>query len=181
RKGAKGLVKAFGPERAKALFDLAFEARGLVLDIIERNGIDCDLRLGGHLVGAVNSSDLKDLEDEAECLASVMNFRDVEILSAAEARGKVDTPYHGAMYEPLGGHMHPLNYTLGLARAAVAAGVTIHENSVAVRLEREPSIKVSTAKGSVRAKHVVLAGDALLQGLEPRVNSRIMPVGNYIV
>jgi gamma-glutamylputrescine oxidase len=181
RKGAKGLVKLYGPERAKALFDLAFEARGLVLDIIERHAIDCDLRLTGHLVGAVNGSDLRDLEEEAECLAAVMKFPHAEILSAAEARGKVDTPYHGAMYEPLGGHMHPLNYTLGLAGAAIAAGVTIHENSVAVRLEREPSIRVSTAKGSVRAKHVVLAGDALLNGLEPRVNSRIMPVGNYIV
>ena len=43
RKGAKGLVKLYGPERAKVLFDLAFEARGLVLDIIERHAIDCDL------------------------------------------------------------------------------------------------------------------------------------------
>ncbi|MER9526716.1 FAD-binding oxidoreductase [Mesorhizobium sp. M0292] len=92
RKGAKGLVKLYGPERAKVLFDLAFEARGLVLDIIERHAIDCDLRLTGHLVGAVNGSDLRDLEDEAKCLESVMKFRDVEILSAAQARGKVDTP-----------------------------------------------------------------------------------------
>ncbi|TIQ54048.1 MAG: FAD-binding oxidoreductase, partial [Mesorhizobium sp.] len=83
----------------------------------------------------------------------------------AQARGMVNTPYHGAMYEKLGGHMHPLNYTLGLARAAVAAGVSIHENSVALRLEREPAIRVATANGSVRARHVVLAGDALLQGL----------------
>ncbi|TGW05312.1 FAD-binding oxidoreductase, partial [Mesorhizobium sp. M2D.F.Ca.ET.145.01.1.1] len=119
RKGAKGLVKLYGPERAKVLFDLAFEARGLVLGIIERHAIDCDLRLTGHLVGAVNGSDLRDLEEEAKCLESVMKFPDVEILSAADARAKVDTPYHGAMYEPLGGHMHPLNYTLGLARAAV--------------------------------------------------------------
>ncbi|MEO5758665.1 MAG: FAD-binding oxidoreductase [Mesorhizobium sp.] len=181
RKGAKGLVKLYGRERAKVLFDLAFEARGLVLGIIERHAIDCDLRQSGHLVGAVNSSDLRDLEEEAECLATAMKFPHVEILSAQQARSKVDTPYHGAMYEPLGGHMHPLNYTLGLARAAVAAGVTLHENSVAVKLERQPSIRVSTSKGSVRAKHVVLAGDALLHGLEPRVNSRIMPVGNYIV
>ncbi|MGX8011884.1 NAD(P)/FAD-dependent oxidoreductase [Mesorhizobium sp. ORM8.1] len=181
RKGAMGLVKTFGPERAKALFDLAFEARGLVLDIIERHAIDCDLRLTGHLVGAVNSSDIRDFEAEAECLADVMNFRHVEILSAAQARQKVDTPYQGAVFEELGGHMHPLNYTLGLARAASAAGVVIHENSVAVRLEREPWIRVHSDKGSVRARHVVLAGDALLHGLEPRVNSRIMPVGNYIV
>src|SRR5882757_4641925 len=97
RKGARGLVKLYGPERAKALFDLAFEARGLVLDIIERNAIDCDLRLTGLLVGAVNGSDLRDLEEEAKCLETAMKFRDVEILSAAEARTKVDTPYHGAM------------------------------------------------------------------------------------
>lgn len=181
RKGAKGLVRSFGPERAKALFDLAFEARGLVLDIIERHAIDCDLRLTGHLVGAVSASDLRDLEEEAECLAKVMNFPHVEMLSAGQARGIVNSPYQGAMLEKLGGHMHPLNYTLGLARAAVAAGVTIHENSVATRLDREPSIRVSTAKGSVRARHAVLAGDALLKGLEPRVNSRIMPVGNYII
>ncbi|TIW32055.1 MAG: FAD-binding oxidoreductase, partial [Mesorhizobium sp.] len=44
RKGAKGLVKLYGTERARALFDLAFEARGLVLDLIERHAIDCDLR-----------------------------------------------------------------------------------------------------------------------------------------
>ncbi|TIR65237.1 MAG: FAD-binding oxidoreductase, partial [Mesorhizobium sp.] len=181
RKGAKELVRAFGPERAKALFDLAFEARGLVLDIIERHGIECDLRLTGHLVGAVNGSDMREFEEEAECLAKVMDFPHVEILSAAEARRMVDMPYLGASFETLGGHMHPLNYTLGLAGAASAAGVTIHENSVAVRLEREPFIRVFTDKGSVRARHVVLAGDALLNGLEPRVNSRIMPIGNYIV
>jgi gamma-glutamylputrescine oxidase len=181
RKGAKGLVKLYGRERARALFDLAFEARGLVLDLIANHAIDCDLRLTGHLAGAVSGSDLRDLEEEAECLATVMNFPHVEMLSAAQARGMVDTPYQGALFEKLGGHMHPLNYTMGLARAAVAAGVTIHENSVALRLQREPAIRVATANGSVRAKHVVLAGDALLQGLEPRVNSRIMPVGNYIV
>lgn len=127
RKGAKGLVKVFGRERARALFDLALEARGLVLDLIECHAIDCDLRLTGHLAGAVNGSDLRDLEEEVECLASVMNFHDVEVLSAEQARAMVNTPYHGAMYEKLGGHMHPLNYTLGLARAAAAAGVTIHE------------------------------------------------------
>ena len=56
--GRQGAGKLYGPERARALFDLAFEARGLVLDLIERHAIDCDLRLTGHLVGAVNGSDM---------------------------------------------------------------------------------------------------------------------------
>ena len=89
--------------------------------------------------------------------------------------------YVSALYDPNCGHLHPLNYTLGLARAAAAAGVTIHENSVALKLDRTNGIRVETTKGSVRARRAVLAGDALLTGLEPAVNSRIMPVGNYIV
>lgn len=181
RKGATGLVRAFGRERAKAVFDLAFEARGLVLELIERHGIACDLKLTGHLVGAVSAGDMRDLEAEAECLATVMDFRDVQLLSAAQAREKVDTAYEGAMFEPLGGHLHPLNYTLGLADAARKAGVVLHEESPAIKLERGSGGRVSTSGGSVRAKHVVLAGDALLKGLEPQVNNRIMPVGNYIV
>ena len=80
RKGAVGLVKSFGRERARALFDLAVEARGLVLGLIERHGIDCDLRLTGQVVGAIAPSDMREFEAEVECLASVMDFRDVDIL-----------------------------------------------------------------------------------------------------
>ena len=82
----------------------------------------------------------------------------------------------------MGGHLHPLNYTLGLAEAALTAGVTIHEQSPAIGLENSPGgVRVDHGAGAVRRRHAVLAGDALLTGLEPRVNNRIMPVANYIV
>ena len=57
----------------------------------------------------------------------------------------------------------------------------IFEQSTAIRLERGGELRVATADGAVRARQVVLAGDALLEGLEPRVNARIMPVANYVV
>ena len=182
RKGAAELVRSYGPARAKALFDLSLEARELVLGLIEAHGIDCDLKTTGHLLGAVKASDPRWMAEEAERLATVMDYPHVALLSAAETRAEVDTPYHGGLLDRLGGHMHPLNYTLGLARAALQAGVTIHEDSTAVELERPPGgVRVSTADGAVRASHAVLAGDALLTGLEPRVNNRIMPVANYLV
>ena len=182
RKGAVELIRAYGPERGRALFHLALEARALVLGLIERHAIACDLKTTGHLLGAVKASDARAMQDEAECLATAMSYPHAEFLSAGQARAQVDTPYHGALLDRLGGHLHPLNYTLGLARAARAAGVVIHEDSVATRLDRSPAgLRVSTAQGAVLAKHAVLAGDALLTGLEPRVNSRIMPVANYVV
>jgi gamma-glutamylputrescine oxidase len=182
RKDAAELTRAYGRERANALFHLALEARTLVLDLIERHAIACDLKTTGHLLAAGKASDLRGMDEEANCLCQVMNYPYTERLDAAQTREQVDSPYHGGLIDWLGGHMHPLNYTLGLAEAARAAGVTIHEDSLATGIEhRSRSVTVTTAGGAVRARHAVLAGDALLSGLEPRVNNRIMPVANYVV
>ena len=182
RKGAVELVKAYGAERARVVLDLAFEARDLVLALIKRHAIACDLKTTGHLLGAVKASDMRWMEEEADCLAEVIGYGGVEVISAVRARAEVDAPYHGALIDRGGGHMHPLNYTLGLAKAAVAAGVTIFEQSPAVRIEPAAGgVTLSTATGAVRARHAILAGDALLEGLAPAVNNRIMPVANYIL
>jgi gamma-glutamylputrescine oxidase len=181
RKGAVELRQALGVERARALLDLAFEARGLVLDLIRRHGIDCDLRHTGHFLGAAKASDLRWMEAEAECLTNVMAYPHVEVLSAAQARAEVASAYHGALVDRLGGHMHPLNYTLGLASAAEAAGAEIFEDSPATGLDasgRGVEVRAGTAR--VRARQAMLAGDALLHGIDPAVERRIMPVANYL-
>ena len=182
RKGASELTATYGRERARALLDLALEARSLVLELITQHAIDCDLRLTGHLLAAVRSRDMRNLEAEARCLTNVMGYHDAELLSKDEARRQVDAPYEGGLLDRGGGHMHPLNYTLGLARAAARAGATIHQDTEAVRLTSEAGrVRISTAEGSVAARHAILAGDALLEGLMPGVSARIMPVANYVV
>jgi gamma-glutamylputrescine oxidase len=181
RKGALELTKAYGAERARALFVLALEARTLVCELIERHAIDCDLRLNGHLLAAVKDSDLHHIESEIDCLSRVMDYNEVYQLSAADMRAQVASDYRGGLLDPSGGHMHSLNYALGLARAAQAAGATIHEHSPAVGLTKGTINRVTTPEGAVRARLVLLAGDALLQGLEPEANKRIMPVANYVV
>jgi len=181
RKGAVGLVNAFGRERARALFDLSLEARELVLGLISRHAIDCDLKLTGHLAAAVKPYDLRRMEAEAESLATVMNYPHAVLVGVREVRDIVRADYHGGLMDRMGGHLHPLNYTLGLARAARAAGVKLHENSPATGLEIGSGARVSTARGAVKARHAVLAGDALLEGLLPRASNRIMPVANYLV
>ena len=131
RKGAAELVSLFGQERAKTLFDVAQGARDLVVSLIDKHAIDCDLRLTGHLAGAAKPGDLRHFEAEARCLTEVMGYRDAEVLDARAARAEVDTPYHGALVDRRGGHMHTLNYTLGLARAAREAGAALHEGTAA--------------------------------------------------
>ena len=181
RKGALELVELYGLERARALFDLAFEARSLVAALIERYAIACDFKATGHLLGAVKASDARWMEAEADCLRTMFDYPHAEFLSATEARTWVDASYHGALVDRLGGHLHPLNYTLGLADVALAAGVRIFEHSPAIALAEAGGVTVSTPRGAVRASHVVLAGDALLEGLSPELGARIMPVASYVV
>jgi gamma-glutamylputrescine oxidase len=180
RKGAYELVKLYGRDRGKAVFDLAVEARDLVVDLIARHAIDCDLSLSGHLEAAVKPRAFDEMAAEVRCLAEVMDYPHAELVDAAAARRIVDTPYAGGLLDKAGGHFHPLNYALGLAAAAGAAGVALHEDSVATKLSRDGAfVTVSTKSGSVRARYAVLAGDAYLAGLS-RAEDWIMPVGSYI-
>ena len=181
RKGALDLIKAYGRDRAYALFHLALEARSLVGELIDKHQIACDFSQNGHLLGAVKSSDMPHLEAEVRCLTEVMGYPDAEFLSASQARAQVDTPYHGGLLDRRGGHFHTLNYTLGLARAAEAAGARIFEQSLATGLTQGDGVLITTPQGSVKARQAILAGDALLNGLLSRANSRIMPIANYVV
>jgi gamma-glutamylputrescine oxidase len=182
RKGATELVKRFGGAHAKTLFELSLEARTLTLERITKYDIDCDLTTNGHLTLAAKPSDLSWMRGEADTLARVMAYPNARALDAGEARAKVAAEgFHGGLLDEYGGHLHPLNYALGLANAARRAGVVLHEQSRVVAIEHEHGVVARTANGSVRARFGVLACDALLGSLEPRIAGRIMPVANYLV
>ena len=181
RQGAGDLLANFGAERGAALFHLALSARDLVVDLVARHGIDCDLALTGHLTTAVRPRDLDGFAREAAAAAR-LGYHRMAVLDAGAARAAVASPAHGALLDEGGGHFHTLNYTLGLARAAAAAGAQLFEASPVTRLQRRAGgVALHTAAGRVTAAHAILAGDALLGPLHQRVNSRIMPVANYIV
>ena len=181
RKGAVELVKLYGEEHAHALFSLAIEAREAVLDLIEREAIQCDLKRTGHLVGAIRDHDMPALQHEVECLASVMDYHEAELLGPQAITSEVATDYRGGLLDRSGGHLHPLNYTLGLAEAAARAGARLHEGSPAVGIESSRErVRVATPNGSVRARYCILAGDALLGTLDRRIARYIMPIANYI-
>jgi gamma-glutamylputrescine oxidase len=84
------------------------------------------------------------------------------------------------VFDARSGHLHPLKYTLGLARAAAAAGVCIFEGTSVQALRQGSTAELQTAAGTVRAKQVLLAGNVYLHGIAPQLQTRIMPVGTYI-
>ena len=183
RKGAADLVKLYGAEQARLIFDLSLRAREMVLAHAQLHDIRCDLTLRGHLLAAAKPDDLSALREEVETLERVMNYPHARVLDADETRAKLNSPlFHGALLDGFGGHFHPLNYALGLAEAARGKyRVEIFEHSRALSIDTSSGVAVRTDAGRVQARYGVLACDALLEGLEPRIAGRIMPVANYLV
>lgn len=181
RKGAAELIQRFGEGDAHRLWALAREARALTLERIDRHKIQCDRRTSGHLTLAAKARDLDWMNREAEALEE-LQYKHVEVVDAANVEARVDADgFHGGLLDKLGGQLHPLNYALGLADAARGGGVSLHENSRVTRLQTKKGVVAHTDRGVVRARYGVLACDALLEGLEPRIANRIMPVANYLI
>ncbi len=165
---------------AKRCFDMAEESKRLIETRIAEHEIDCDLTWGYlHCIPKPHQfSDLQKWAAEYEALGYGGNT----LLTKAELEGKLGTAiYHGALRESHAGHLHPLNYCLGLAAAALQAGVEIFEHSAVIDVDTGPSPKARTANGTVSAKFMVIAGNAYLGRLVKPLYGRIMPVGSYIV
>ena len=90
--------------------------------------------------------------------------------------------YLGALYDSNSAHLHPLNYTLGLARAAEQHGARIFESTRAISFAPgSAQVRVQTPTGEVRARFLVLCGNVYLGDTAPALAAKIMAVATYIV
>jgi gamma-glutamylputrescine oxidase len=175
------LERMFGQAEARRLWDFGEEAKALVRALIEGHAIPADWRAGvAHALW--HARDLPHAHKLAEKLAREYGYDKVEPLDAEGMRALVDSPaYQGGAVDWGAGHLHPLAYVLGLAQAAQKAGARIYERSEAHAVEEGAEIAVRTAQGSVKAKHLILAANGYLGGLNRHVASRVMPINNFIV
>ncbi len=175
-----------GRSAARQVFAMSLEALDLIRERIAQFNIDCDWR-NGYLGVAMNPRKARALRDEVELLASRFDHA-LAWIERNDLPQWIDSPrYVAAAHDPRSGHLHPLKYTQGLAQAAASLGASLHENSAVTALHDDTrGVRLTTNTGaSLRARHVLLAGNVYLQALSPSLapalSSRIMPVGTYIV
>ena len=117
------LERELGMERARLLWSLAEEAKALVRDRIARHGIACDLK-PGIAIAAHRPRHARALAREAAHLSARYGYDELDVLDRAALRAEVACEeFHGGLMDRGAGHLHPLDYARGLARAAAGAGV----------------------------------------------------------
>lgn len=179
------LEKAVGEADARRMWDVANEGLDLQRALIEKHRIACDYTPGHMIVGLKKRHD-DALREEVDHLARRYDYHSLRFIEREELRGIIASErYTSGLFDSNGGHLHPYRYTRGLGTAAAAAGVNIHEDSWVTRLDvaRDASADnvVHTATGIVRAKHLIVAGGALLGRLVPELSRKLIAIGTYIV
>ena len=177
----QAIVDLVGLEAARRMWDVSVEALAQLRRRVADHAIDCDLHWG-HLHVATRERQRRELEDHQRELEDCFRYGDTRLLDRAGVESLLATRrYCAGLFDPRSGHLHPLNYTLGLARAAELAGVTIHESTVVTSIEPGERVRVATSCGTVTARHVVLARGGYLDGVRTAADWRVMPVGTYVV
>ena len=170
----------YGEKTARVLGSMMFEGADIIRQRIGRYDIQCDYRPGG-IFAALNKKQLKALAEQKSSWEAYGN-QNLTMLDAADIKREVGCAnYVGGLLDLQGGHIHPLNLALGEAAAIIGLGGKIFEQSAAVEITYGEPITVRTARGVVRAKYLLIAGNAYLaQNFDNRVTAKSMPCGSQI-
>lgn len=175
------IEKNYGKEVAKPLGEMMFEGAKIIKQRITQYNIQCDLKQGG-VFAATNARKAEQLKEQQALWQKWGNSDLTYIDDPAEIKKHINTDrYHAILVDQSGGHFHPLNLALGEAAGIEMNGGVIYENSAVTEIERGTFAVVHTEKGQVKAKFVIVAGNAYLGGLEPKLAAKSMPCGTQVI
>jgi gamma-glutamylputrescine oxidase len=186
----KALTAQVGREDAHRLFDLSIEALDSARALIDAYAIACDY-VPNHVHVATKPRHVRELTEWADELHGEYGYESARLLNRDELQSHVRSElYLGGLLDSRSGHLHPLKYTQGLARAAELEGVRIFENTQVLRYDSGSNrggtggtggVTVHSAHGVLHCEHLILCGNAYLDGVAPALARRILGVGTYIV
>ncbi len=133
---------------------------GLAADL-ERYGIECDFEPTGDLLIALEEHEERGLSEAASLLRE--HGHDVELLDREAVQLEVASPlYRAGLWDRTGcAVLDPGKLVVGLARAASALGVRIHEGTPVTGLRRSGAgVEVRCPRGSIEAAGALIATSA---------------------
>ncbi|KJZ43806.1 FAD-binding oxidoreductase [Pseudomonas fluorescens] len=177
-----GFARHVGEEGVRYLERAGVESVALVGNRIREHGIDCDLRWGFCEL-ANTKAQFAAFKAEQQGLAESGYAHEIRLVGPEQIRQQVVNSgvYAGGLVDMGSGHLHPLNLVLGEALLAQSLGVQIFEQSPVLELIHGSTVQVRCAGGTVRAGSLVLACNAHLEELEPKLSGKVLPAGSYII
>jgi glycine/D-amino acid oxidase-like deaminating enzyme len=184
--GANKLISAYGRETARRLYAASLASIDCVEQIVREEEIDCDFSRCGHLEVACKQKHFDDYARQVEVIAREFNHQ-LRVVAKSELAGEIGSQiYYGGMVDKVSGGLNPARYVAGLARAAERAGAGIFEKARVQEIERDAlqgmrAWRIATSRGSLWAKDVLVATSGYTGAATPYLQSKIIPIGSYII
>ncbi|MCV3205525.1 FAD-binding oxidoreductase [Mesorhizobium sp. YC-39] len=181
RAWAEELEAEYGLSRAKALFDLAEEAKAHLMEFAAVNRIEIDY-MPGQMSVAHKKRYVDDYKAHAEIMASRFGYPHISFMDARETAERLgSTAYFGGTRDIGTGHIHPLKLVIGTAKVAAEAGAQLFEQTLATGITSVGGkVKVTTPNGTITAEKCLVGVNAYGGALEPVSAAHIMPIGSFI-
>ena len=184
--GIDEYVDQFGFEMTKKLWDMSLEAIDIIDERVAKYGIQCDWKKG-YATLALNNRRMDDLLAIEQSSRETFGYDKMQLWDKAQLKQHLGSDiYVGGLFDSNSGHLHPLNYCLGLAKACLDLGVQIFEQSpvLDMQLQGDKAI-LTTDKARVTAQHVVIATNAYIANLPESIHHgtarKILPVESFII
>ncbi|MDU8925027.1 FAD-binding oxidoreductase [Pasteurellaceae bacterium LIM206] len=184
--GIDEYVAELGLETARKLWNMSLEAIDIIDERVAKYQIQCDWTKG-YATLALNERRMADLIAADKASEQTFGYRNMQLWDKTELKKHLGSDlYVGGLYDSNSGHLHPLNYCLGLAKACLQLGVRIFEQSPVVDMRIGKSkVSVQTDQATVSAEQVVLATnayiDVLPKSIHHGITRKILPVESFII
>lgn len=176
------LVRRFGREVAREMFDTSVGAIDLVESLITTEGIDCAFKRCGHLEVASKRIHVDSLKRTAGVLSQAFDYR-VRVLDRTMLADELQSDaFFGGLLDERSAGLDPARYVDGIARAVRRLGGAICERAPVERATRSrDSWRLQTPRGDVAAKRLIVATGAYTGTPFARLKRRFIPLGSYVI
>jgi glycine/D-amino acid oxidase-like deaminating enzyme len=180
---AATLIARYGKEITARMYAASLESIDFVEKLVREANIGCDFARCGHLEVACKPKHFDDFNRSAEETARYFNHQQ-RLIQKNQLHSEIGSAiYHGGLVDDTSAGLNPARFVSGLARAAERSGAAIFEHAHVDQIQREGASgwKVATARGTLRAKNVIVATSGYTSRVTPALQKKIIPIGSYII
>jgi glycine/D-amino acid oxidase-like deaminating enzyme len=180
---AATLIARYGKEITARMYAASLKSIDFVEKLVREENIACDFARCGHLEVACKPKHFDDFKRSAEETARYFNHQQ-RLIQKDQLQSEIGSAiYHGGLVDDTSAGLNPARFVSGLARAAERAGATLFEHAHVDQIQREGASgwKVATARGTLRAKNVIVATSGYTSRVTPALQKKIIPIGSYII
>ncbi len=176
------LAAKHGADRARAILEEGDRSLAWIGEFVAAENIDCDFRICGKFVGAHNPREYERLGRKIANPTAGLEI-EAHLVPGAEQHAEIGSDFYcgGAVY-PRFASLDPAKYHRGLLQRVLDAGAIVVDHCPVSAIERDgDGFRVATARGTVKARDVVVASNGYTGALTPRLRRRVIPIGSYII